>query len=83
MDVTTRQELIAGYKYGYRVVAEVLEGCSEKEQDARPAPGKWSAREITHHLADSEMIAANWLRVYAEHAHTHAEQIRKARAAGR
>ncbi len=154
MDVKTRQELIAKYKEGYRVVAEALKGCSEKELDARPAPTKWSTREITHHLADSEMIAGirlrrllseepatikafdqnifarrlyydrpiqtsleafriarqstteilermteaewgragthsesgaysveKWLRIYAEHAHTHAKQIRKARAA--
>lgn len=154
MDVTTRQALIAKYKEGSRVVAEALAGSTEAELDARPAPGKWSAREITHHLADSEMIAAirlrmllaedeaviraydqklyagrlyyhrpiqasleafqaarrstaeileqmteaqwtrqgthsesgryspeKWLEIYAQHAHTHADQIRKARAA--
>jgi len=154
MDVTTRQALIAKYKDGGRVVAEALAGSTEAELDARPAPGKWSAREITHHLADSEMIAAirlrmllaedeaviraydqklyagrlyynrpiqasleafraargstaeileqmtqaqwarqgthsesgryspeKWLEIYAQHAHTHADQIRKARAA--
>ena len=156
MDAKTRQDLITKYKDGYRIVADALAGCTEKELDARPAPGKWSAREITHHLADSEMIAAirlrrliteeqatikafdqnifarrlyydrpiqasleafraarlstmeilermtdtewarqgthsesggysaeKWLRIYAEHAPTHAEQIRKARAAGK
>src|SRR4029078_7214267 len=29
-----------------------------EELDAKPAPGKWSARQIIHHLADSEMTAA-------------------------
>ena len=154
MDTKTRAALIAKYKDGGRVVAEALAGSTEAELDARPAPGKWSAREITHHLADSEMIAAirlrmllaedeaviraydqklyagrlfyarpiqasleafqaarrstaeileqmteaqwarqgthsesgryspeKWLEIYAQHAHTHAEQIRKARAA--
>ncbi len=153
MDAKTRQELIAMYKDGYRAVAGALQGITEKELDARPAPGKWSAREITHHLADSEMIAAirlrrlitedqatirafdqnifarrlyydrpiqasleafrtarhstaeildrmteadwarhgthsetghytaeKWLEIYSKHAHTHADQIRKARA---
>jgi hypothetical protein len=156
MDAKTRHELIAKYKEGCRVVAEALQGISEKELDARPTPGKWSAREITHHLADSEMIAAirlrrlitedeatirafdqnifarrlyydrpiqasldgfraarqstaeilermtegewtrqgthsesgryspeKWLEIFAKHAHTHAEQIRKARASAK
>jgi hypothetical protein len=63
MDTTTRKALIAKYKEGGRMVAEALAGASEAELDARPAPGKWSAREITHHLADSEMIAAIRLRM--------------------
>lgn len=62
MDDAKRRELIAMYKDGYRAVAEALAGIGEKELDARPAPGKWSAREIVHHLADSEMTAAIRLR---------------------
>src|SRR6266849_3028411 len=54
----TRQKLIDQYKDGYRVVAEALVGATDEELDARPAPGKWSAREIVHHLADSEMTSA-------------------------
>ena len=57
-----RKKLIDQYKDGYRVVAEALVGASDEELDAHPAPGKWSAREIVHHLADSEMIAAARLR---------------------
>lgn len=154
MDSRTRQALVDQYKDGYRVVALALAGASETELDARPAPGKWSARQVVHHLADSEMTAAirlrllltqdhaviaaydqdefarrlaydrpihaslaafkaarettgeildrlteldwqregthsevgrypvtTWLQIYAAHAHGHAEQIRKARAA--
>jgi hypothetical protein len=154
MDAQTRARLIARYKDGYREVAAALEGASDKELDARPAPGKWTAREIVHHLADSEMTSAvrlrllvaeenaairaydekafasklhydrpiansllafqaarlatgdlldamteaefaktgthpehgpygvdRWLEIYAEHAHKHADQIRRARAA--
>ncbi|MGE3508261.1 MAG: DinB family protein [Vicinamibacterales bacterium] len=63
MDRATRQHLIQEYKDGYRVVSEALEGASDAELDARPAQGKWSTREIVHHLADSEMTAAVRLRM--------------------
>jgi DinB superfamily len=151
-----RKTLINKYKDGYRAVADSLTGAHDRELDARPAPNKWSAREIVHHLADSEMTSAirlrlllaedkptikgydqevfakklfydrpyeasleafkyarettgqildrmtstdwtregthsevgrytveTWLSIYAEHAHNHADQIRKARAAAR
>ena len=62
MDGQTRQQLIARYKDGYRVVSEAIAGATEAELDARPAPNKWTAREIVHHLADSEMQSAFRLR---------------------
>jgi hypothetical protein len=62
MDRGTRQQLVQKYKEGYRTVAEALEGATDAELDARPAPEKWSAREIVHHLADSEMTSAIRLR---------------------
>jgi hypothetical protein len=153
MDAQQRAQLIAKYKDGYREVVSALEGATDKDLDARPAPGKWTAREIVHHLADSEMTSAirlrllvaennamiraynekefatrlhynrpiansllafqaarlstgdlldmmtdadfaktgthpdhgsygveRWLEIYAEHAHKHADQIRRARA---
>lgn len=58
MQPDERQQLIAQYKDGYRVVADALVKVTPAELDAAPAPGKWSARQIIHHLADSEMIAA-------------------------
>ena len=63
MDREKRARLIARYKDGYRVVAAALDGATEPELDARPAPGTWSAREIVHHLADSEMTSAIRLRL--------------------
>lgn len=63
MDAETRKKLIDQYKDGYRAVAEALTGATGAELDARPAPGKWSAREIAHHLADSEMTSAIRLRL--------------------
>ena len=156
MNTATRQALIEKYREGYRVVNDALRGISDQELDARPAPGKWSAREVVHHLADSEMTSAirlrrliaeerpviqgydqdefarrlaydrpvqasldafraarqttaeilerltetdwtregthsesgrytveHWLEIYSKHAHTHADQIRRARAAAR
>ena len=62
MDPSTRKQLIDQYKDGYRVVAEALSGATGEELDRHPAPGKWSAREIVHHLADSEMTSAIRLR---------------------
>jgi hypothetical protein len=63
MDTQTRKKLIDQYKDGYRVVAEALVGASDQQLDARPAPGKWTAREVVHHLADSEMTSAIRLRL--------------------
>lgn len=63
LDKEKRGELIAQYKDGYRMVASALEGATDHELDAKPAPGKWSAREIVHHLADSEMTSAIRLRL--------------------
>ena len=63
MDKETRKTLIGQYKDGYRVVAEALAGASDQELDTPPAPGKWTAREIAHHLGDSEMTAAIRLRL--------------------
>jgi hypothetical protein len=63
MDAASRQALIARYKDGYRAVADALTGAAGDELDERPAPGKWSAREIVHHLADSEMTSAIRLRL--------------------
>ncbi|MGH9141868.1 MAG: DinB family protein [Vicinamibacterales bacterium] len=63
MTAEERKTLIAQYLDGYRAVAEAVAGATDEQLDARPAPGKWSAREIVHHLADSEMTAATRLRL--------------------
>jgi hypothetical protein len=155
MTVQERAALIDRYKAGYGEVVDALHDIEPAELDWRPAPGEWSAREVVHHLADSETIsglrlrrllteerplipgydqdayarrlryqdrpwepalrafeaarattaqlldamtdadwqragthsesgpysAAQWLRIYAEHAEGHARQIRQSRAA--
>ena len=63
MQPDERTQLIAQYADGYRAVAEALLKITPEELDARPGPGRWSAREIVHHLADSEMTAAVRLRL--------------------
>jgi hypothetical protein len=62
MDQETREHLIAQYRDGYAAVAEALLKITPEELDARPGPGRWTAREIVHHLADSEMTSAIRLR---------------------
>jgi hypothetical protein len=44
------------------LLAVVLTGVFGEEEDFVPAPGKWSARQIVAHLADSEVVWAHRLR---------------------
>ncbi len=62
MDRGQRERLIAQYAEGFRVVTEALAGATPAELDSHPGAGQWSAREIVHHLADSEMTSAIRLR---------------------
>ena len=57
-----REELIDKYTTGADEVARSLEGFPRAALTAHPIPGKWSACEIVHHLADSESISAIRLR---------------------
>ena len=60
------------FKTARRATAEILERMSDAE---------WS-REGTH-SEHGRYTVERWLEIYAKHAHSHAEQIRVARAAGR
>ncbi|HLW16828.1 MAG TPA: DinB family protein [Actinomycetota bacterium] len=62
MDGVERAQLIERYGVGYAEVESALAGMTGAELDARPGPDEWSAREIVHHLADSEMTSAIRLR---------------------
>jgi hypothetical protein len=149
-----RLAAIERYEQGAAELRVALAGITDDELDARPADGAWTAREIAHHVADSEtnsyvrlrrLLAdeepqiqgydearwartlhyggrpiepslavvdavraasaqllgaldedewdatgwhsesgtytlAGWLAIYADHAHDHADQIRRARA---
>lgn len=147
-----RDALLERFRTGFADVEASLAGATDAELDRTPAGGGWTARQVAHHLADSEATAylrlrrliaeddpliqaydepeyarrlhyerpissslavlravreaslellvsltpeewersgthsesgpysvERWLRIYAEHAHDHAEQIRKAR----
>jgi DinB family protein len=57
MTAAERNELISKYKDGYNEVWKNLEGFPEQAIALHPIPGKWSACEIVHHLADSETVS--------------------------
>ncbi len=62
MSPDERRALIERYKLGYAEVEAALEGFPADGLTAHPIPGKWSAHEIVHHLADSETQSATRLR---------------------
>ena len=45
------------FRAGYAAVEAALADSTEAALDRRPADGSWSAREVVHHLADSETMA--------------------------
>jgi len=57
-----RKDLIARYAAGYDEVINALNGFPADSLGAHPIPGKWSAREIVHHLGDSESFSGARLR---------------------
>ena len=61
MDTQTRLELIRRYRDGYAAVEGALTGITPSELDRADADG-WTARQVVHHLADSEMVSAMRLR---------------------
>lgn len=61
METATRSELIRRYREGYAAVESALRAISPAELDRADADG-WTARQVVHHLADSEMTSALRLR---------------------
>lgn len=62
MNQDQRNELIARYSAGYAEVVDALRDFPVEHLASHPFPGKWSAQEIVHHLADSESTSAIRLR---------------------
>ena len=58
MDQTERTALIDRYRTGTADVEAALAGITDEELDRPPAePDSWTARQVAHHLADSEAMA--------------------------
>jgi hypothetical protein len=53
-----RHVLIKQYGAGYDEVIDALDNFPAESLGAHLIPGKWSAREIVHHLGDSETTSA-------------------------
>jgi len=62
MNAIERAQLIERYGGGYAAVEAALAGITDAELESREGPNDWTAREIVHHLADSEMTSAIRLR---------------------
>jgi hypothetical protein len=52
-----RAALLDRFRTGFDDVVDALAGITPEELDRRPPGSDWSAREIAHHLADSEATA--------------------------
>ncbi len=57
------QDLIERYGRGAEQVATAVADCLGPETDYRPAPGKWTVREILAHLADTQIVIGMRLRM--------------------
>lgn len=62
MSKPNRKELVRRYREGPAVLADAVSRLSEKQLDYKPSDGGFSAREVVHHTADSEMTSAIRLR---------------------
>ncbi len=62
MTVEGRESLVVRYRAGYAELTEALSGIADAELDWRPGPEGWSVREIVHHVADADTMAAARLR---------------------
>jgi hypothetical protein len=50
-------ELIRSYGSGYDRLVEALHGVDDKLMNFKPAPDKWSIKEVVIHISDAEMVA--------------------------
>jgi len=54
---TDRHAQLDRYASGATAVADAVAGATDADLDRRPPSGAWTAREIVHHVADSESMA--------------------------
>jgi len=60
--MTELETLLERFRRGAELLAATVSGMSGSESDFSPAPGKWTARQIVAHLADTELVAAERMR---------------------
>lgn len=53
---------IQAYADGYAKIVRAIEGLSEEQLTFKPAPDKWSVKEIVIHLADTEVVLVHRLK---------------------
>jgi uncharacterized damage-inducible protein DinB len=58
---------IAMQREAPQTLARLIEGAPDEMLSRRPAPGKWSAREILAHLAEDELVGSWRYRQMIEH----------------
>lgn len=56
------QDLLERFRRGGELLAMATTGAAGPELDFKPAPDKWSIRQVVCHLADSEIVGAMRLR---------------------
>ena len=56
------ETLLERFRRGAELIAATVSGMSGGETDFSPAPGKWTARQIVAHLADTELVAGDRFR---------------------
>jgi hypothetical protein len=61
MDEVTRRRLLHQYRDAPRALADAVASLSAADLD-RHAGSEWSARQVIHHIADSELIEGTRLR---------------------
>jgi hypothetical protein len=61
-NTTDRAALIERYRSGMADLEDALAGVTEAELDRPQSSGEWTARQVVHHLADSESMAYTRLR---------------------
>ncbi|HUS18550.1 MAG TPA: DinB family protein [Terriglobales bacterium] len=64
-NLNTIAQLLDRYHRGTQVFVDAIHSVSPAQVDAPPAPGKWSARQIACHVADSELVAGVRYRMIA------------------
>ena len=65
MNAADRQVLIERYRALPDAIAPLLADAPDAALDAAAGSGEWSARQIVHHLGDSELMDAARLRLIA------------------